>query len=414
MIKKITLLAALCLSTMACTDKEKTQTPTPLKNPTTAAQKGTVRFIKNNTINLRLRKTPDLEGAIIAVLDKDVILDYANDSTNFTTTILHNNTRHNSHWYKVKLMNEEEGWVYGALVSFLSNVENQKILTRRKKMLKKNSTNSDLEKREPIKQKKTSTKKAINQDVITQYRAFIDKHTLADSECVLKAMKYFKQRIAGKQNTATCDAAFVIFYKRFDELLKTYQQKNFTSLTATIKKHLKQQGSVNMSINATTQLMEKNALTFDLEKAKVIVCPDFDKLNRLFYKECSAPMQKYLDLSEQTQRNLRKEDPALIGQNIIETHAFILNQPDFIWSFKAKKALHQALAQFLQKPAFDANNRIKEDYLATYKKMAQDYASTPLGTALDTYIQLLEENKFEINSKSENQRSLIYKTMILN
>lgn len=82
------------------------------------------QFVEVSIPNLRLRSTPDLEGAVLERLALESVVEYLNDSTNFTTLVEMGGEDRYEHWYKVRSSNGNEGWVYGGCIKFLTEREN--------------------------------------------------------------------------------------------------------------------------------------------------------------------------------------------------------------------------------------------------------------------------------------------------
>ena len=86
----------LLISLSACQEA----TPAPIVEPmdSVVIAPPPSRFMRTKSTRLRVRATPDLEGAVLQILQEGTLVEYLHDSTLFTTSIFYNQQEYNRNW----------------------------------------------------------------------------------------------------------------------------------------------------------------------------------------------------------------------------------------------------------------------------------------------------------------------------
>ncbi len=358
--------------------------------------------------NSRVRSTPDLDGAVLERVREESVLEYMKDSTTFTTQVRMEGKTVEKPWYKVKTELGNEGWVSGVCIVFLSSDENRRILALREDAAVSTDNGKS----------KTTIQEApvIDKDVIDRFKTMINQLEAADPSALPKAISLYESAFQQKPSS-TADLAFAEVLTLHKRILQHYQGKVNLSAYQSLSAEIKNYGSPNMEIDATTRLLETNGLTFGLKKnGQVYLRDNADYLLRRFLRLVSPKMQQFLE-----QYAIENESPVLDGSNIVipitELAAYTVFWDKFSSRFP-HFALKEKVAELRKTYAglllngTDNNPAFKEAVLSNnfreaYKVMTTQMGISPLIKSMLEYYQALEAEKFKDDKKAAALRSQI-------
>lgn len=381
------------------TSCEEKSTP-PLTKELPKAQVSIQRlFLKTNINRLRIRQTPDLEGAVLKILSIGQVIEYKHDSTLFNTAIQYKNEAYNSSWYKIKTNDNTEGWVYAAFLSLLPTEENQRYLQKKEAEELKELSNLN---NTGLFQNKGKQKNApVQLALVEQYQKYLDKLPKNDPKSVSIAISKYKSSIIGR-NSNTCDAAYVVFDDFYQKVL-LFVKPQVAGKYQHVYEEVKRYQSSTMFHDDLCKLLRNNGFNFGLQDDKVVLVEDVDFLYRIFYRECSATMRTWMNQYQKEVPNfwLNKNRlciaPKTLVQWVLSWNYFVVQYPQFVWHERAKKQLNLQLNLLLKGSTstviFDNNTKeIRADFLEAYQFIVENYPKSSIGKAFDNYLQVLEEN----------------------
>ena len=381
---------------LSCEEKS-TTTPT-VKLP--KAQLSTQRLFLNTTINrLRVRQTPDLEGAVLKILSTGQIVEYKHDSTLFNTAIDYNNQAYNSSWYKIKTNDNTEGWVYAAFLSLLPTEENQSYL--QKKEAEELKELSNLNNTGLLQKKGRKKETPVQLALVEQYQKYVDKLPKNDPKSISKAISKYKSSIIGR-NSNTCDAAYVVFDDFYQQVL-LFVRPQVAGKYQHLYDEVKRYHSSTMLHDDFCQTLHNNGFNFGLQDGKVILVENVDYLYRIFYRECSMTMRTWMNQYQKEIPNFWLDNerlcipPKTLVRWVLSWNYFVVQYPQFVWHKRAKKQLNLQLNLLLKGNTStlifdDKTKEIRADFLEAYQFIVDNYPKSTLGKAFGNYLQVLEEN----------------------
>jgi hypothetical protein len=339
------------------------------------------RFIQAKTSQLRLRNTPDLQGIVVETITGTGYLEYLEDSTQFKTSIKMGGQEVQASWYKVKTPKGNIGWVFGGVVEFLSEAENQQIngFLARNQNLNRNG-------------KVDKGKQQLNQAALEQYQARLQSLSPQQQGAVAAAAAAFEQ-ILGKTNPLTCDAGFVAYRSFFQKALQANQNHNLQRYHH-LSKEVLTFSKADMQTDDFTQELAANGFDFGTNGTQVFVREDIDFTLKHFYRFLSEEMRQYLDLQQQEQLkpwrsgnriNINLEQ---FADRVASWDEFVVLFPQFVWKNEAQEILRSQFEAFF--------NELLNQQKALPKciQWAQKYyPNSRIKTHLESLQQLLSEGK---------------------
>jgi len=412
-----TLLFLLLINCYACQDA-----PAP-PTPTTTVQTPEVQarlFMKTLTHNLRVRQTPDLEGAVLQILNQGLIVEYLHDSTSFFTTITYKRKDYKRSWYKIRTEEKTEGWVYSAFVEPLPEAENQQMVNQRETAELLEAANSKTPNDSKIIEKER--KQTVKEELVSKYIAYMNGLDKQDPASIGLAMERFKSWFIGN-NTNTCDAGYVAFHQFYEQVLGRLNRKSLSAYQH-LKPEIKRYQKATMMTNDYTRLLSENGFNFGLSNGQVVVAEDVDFILRLFFRECSTPMRGYMNQYQHEVPNFWLDQdvllitPKTLARWVLSWNYIVATYPEFVWQKDAKKRLERQLTILLQgtkqTAAFDSDNYTLEDsYKTAYLHIAENYPDSKIGKAFQEYLDVLEENDWQASSDVTNAQNKIMNTFVL-
>lgn len=367
------------------------------------------KFLKITIKNLRVRSTPDLEGAVLERLPENSILEYMNDSTNFTTELSLNGQNYDLHWYRVKTESGNDGWIYGAGVEFLTDEENKRVFVLKTDELSGGQGSG---------KGKISSQTApqINQALVDQYRTELLRISFSDADAVNKAIRAFEITFGGRPS-ATADLAFADFLEFHLSVLNFYLSNTNLNSYQFLYDEIKNYGSTDMERDPTTRLLHSNGLRFDIDqKSKINLSRDLDFLMRRFLKLITSSSREFLEQMEleseqrigenKISANLLTE----ISANTVFWDKFLMKYP---YSPLKKEVLKKRkyYAQILLKgnsadPAFKSKFLDKK-FMDSYEIICNRMGSSPFINSMQSYLELLKKRKFKETNEVLSKRDEI-------
>jgi len=402
-LRKFTFFILLITVVVACGNEETPAPNTSTQQQTEEEQKER-RFLRTTTPYLRIRATPDIEGAILKILGKEALLEYMHDSTTFKTKITHRRKKYLAPWYKVKTRTEEEGWIFGGLVEFLPYLENKQLAQKIQAEETLAAANSSGANSTP------STKKQqdVNQSALDRYSNSISQLSINKATSVTRAMNLFKAQLVGKVNKTTCDAAFIAFDDFHSRVLGHLQNSINTSKYQYLKKEIIRYGMATMRSDSFIYHLGQNGFNFGIKNGKVILVKDIDYVFRLFYRECSTPMRAYMNQYEEDETTywLDKEKlhitPLKLTRWVLTWNYFVAKNPNFTLIKDAKSRLSKQLTILLKgtqkTPVFDSASALNNDFKEAYLHITTNYPKSNIGQQFQQYINVLERNNWQDNA----------------
>lgn len=391
------LFLASCSDNFISADITNNQTRTAKKE-----QKSRL-FVKVNMNNLRVRATPDLEGAVLQRLKAENIIEYMLDSTNFTTMVEMKGEEHHDHWYKVKTDAGNEGWVYGGCIDFLEKKENDRILAlkvdaeKRAKASGNKEGFSSLE----IVQKKPE----VNDLLLKQYQRFLNAIPVHSPNAIQRAIAYYES-IFPKSIDGTADEAFADLIAFHEQVYQHWKAQGSLKKYQYMAEEIRRYGSPNMQQDAFCRKLNDNALTFGVSaKELVVLKPNVDLLMRQIYRLVSESARSYLE-----QYAVEVEKPVLEDQqivvNITELAAYTIFWDKFLIQYpyapmkegikeRRRKYLGLLLRGTSSTPAFDSKtNKLKAEFKDAYERLSTQFGHSPIIEKMQTYHQRLKNADF--------------------
>lgn len=395
--------------------------PTPDLSPenTTPSPQVKRRFFKTQTTRLRVRQTPDLEGAVLEILPEGSIVEYLYDSTHFTTSITYNKTTYEVSWYKIKTDAPTEGWVYSAFVQGLSDAHNQQIITQREAASLAEAANQEQAKQMALPTEEEQQER-LNEGLLHAYKNALSRLPARDPQAVGQAINRYKSILVNKASKPTHDAAYVAFRKWYNPLLQQLRQQyrgQFQHLAADLKRY--QRAPMQ---SPDLLILGNNGFNFALENHKVILVEDTDWIFRTFYREVSTPMRAYMNQYELEEPNFWHQNnqllitPTRLARWILSWNYFVATYPDFVWHDDALRRLTLQLDLLLEgtdeQPAFGANQTLQPPYQKAYTYIAEKYPNSKIGKAFQRYIEVLERQEQQLNTTVKSARKQLRKTLL--
>lgn len=378
------------------------------------------RFMSTKTTRLRVRETPDLEGAVLQILQEGTLVEYLHDSTQFTTAITYNQQPYNRTWYKILSPEEQEGWVYAAFVDFLGEAENQKIITQKETAALQEAANQQL----PISNEspKEEAQQLVDTRLLNSYKNYLQPLSKSNPNSISMAVARYKSLFIGRANTKTHDAAYQAFKEFHEQVLTQLRRQSLTNYQH-LKTEIERYQRVYMQKDAFTQELAANGFNFGLENGKVVIVEDVDFLYRVFYREMSTPMRAFMNQYQLEEPNFwwQQEQlnisPKELASWVLSWNYFVATYPDFMWHSEAKRRLSQQLNILLQgsprAPAFDKNTEILgEGYQEAYLYITNNYPNSRIGKAFQQYVTVLENNDWGYSSTVGRTQQQLLSTLL--
>jgi hypothetical protein len=379
------------------------------------------RFMRTQTSRLRVRQTPDLEGAVIQILQEGSLVEYLYDSTKFTTPIVYNKRQYNNNWYKIETSDEQEGWVYSAFVQFLDERTNRKIITKKETAALLEAATEQQNQQQP-KAAKEEAKQVINERVVNSYQNYLQQLDKGDANSVSMALARYKTLFVDKANTRTHDAAYALFRTLYDQVLANLQRQSLNSYQP-LKTEIERYERAYMQRDPFTQKLANNGFNFGLRKGQVVIVEDVDFLYRIFYREMSTPMRAFMNQYQLEVPNFWWQEerlmiePTQLARWVLSWNYFVATYPDFVWYEEAQRRLSEQLRILLQgspqAPAFDAQTAVLGDaYQAAYLFITNNYPNSNIGRAFQTYVDVLENNDWAYSSTVDRSQQQLLKSLL--
>ncbi|MCP4442879.1 MAG: SH3 domain-containing protein [Aureispira sp.] len=395
----------------SCKEQTGTVAPITTSDSTSTEIVKDRKFLSVNAQNLRIRRTPDLEGEVAVTLPLNTIVEYLHDSTKFTTPITYNGKDYNSHWYKIRTANNIQGWIYGGLAHFLTETENRRIVTLEKSSDKEGNTSQGLSKKGVSVQK-------IDPAFVNRYKEILAKLEVSNIQSVTTAIKWFPNTF-GSANGATRDAGFKEFQDFHSRVLQKIKQKHTFNKYNHLQNEIKIYGKANMNVDDFTKKLEENGFNFGLDKSSstVYLKKDIDFVARHLYKEVSGAMREYIDqyqLEDETTwlgNDKLLISPEQLAQWLIFWDNFLIKHPKFILKSASFRNLTKQLDLLLigspKSPAFADNEVLHSDFKSAYLWILEKEENSRLGLLLKDYYAVLEQQEFKNSSITKQaQRQL--------
>lgn len=412
-------LVFLCFFFAACQEEQAPSKNTD--NQITASEPLPRLFLQTQTRRLRIRQTPDLEGAVLTILTKDLIVEYLHDSTSFTTEITYNRKDYNTSWYKVQAPDKTTGWVYAAFVQFLPPEENQKIVIQRETAELLEAAN---EKRpaSTIEQKKEQ-KQVVQQQVVDNYAAYLKNLDKNSPSAISMAIQKYNALFPQRTNAKTNDAAYVQFHQFYHRVLQVLQRKDLSAYQH-LAEEIQRYKRATMQQDDFTKNLANNGFNFALNKGRVVLAEDVDFLYRVFYRECSIAMRAYMNQYQLEEPNFWLDNeylliaPKQLARWILAWNYFVATYPDFVWHTDAKQRLEKQLNILLdgtnKTPVFNPKDAtLDPKYQDAYQYIAKRYPESKIGQAFHDYLVVLEDNSWQRSSEVTQQQNKIMRLLVL-
>ncbi len=378
------------------------------------------RFMRTKTTRLRVRETPDLEGAILQILEEGSIVEYLHDSTQFTTSILYNKQQYHNNWYKIQTSEEQEGWVYSAFVEFLGEAANQQTINQKETAALREAANQQ----QPDQQsnQKEEAQQIINERLIESYTNYLQQLPKDAPSSISNAISRYKTLFIERANTRTHDLAYARFRKLYDQVLAQLQGRSLSAYQ-NLKTEIERYQRAYMKRDAFTQQLANNGFNFGLRNGSVVIVEDVDFLYRTFYREMSTPMRAFMNQYQLEVPNFwwQKErlqiTPKELARWVLAWNYFVATYPDFMWQSEAKRRLGQQLNILLQgsprEPAFEEQTDVlKEGYQTAYLYIAKNYPESRIGRSFQEYVTVLERNGWGYTSTVGKTQQQLLKTLL--
>ena len=411
----LALLWGVGLSACRQTTAPKDPEPRPIVAPPTLE-----RFLlRTQTTRLRVRQTPDLEGAVLQILPEGSLVEYLHDSTQFTTPIVYNRVSYDAHWYKVQTEEQNEGWVYAAFVHFLPPRENRRLIAQREAAALQEAANEAQAEQKEV-PSAAERSEQVDERLLNTYRNALAQLPQQPTS-VEPAVARYKSLFIGRANKRTHDAAYVAFRNWYNRLLKTVQDQyrgQFQYLAGEIERYER----ANMQGSPVLQVLGANGFNLAFNGDQVVLAEDVDWIFRTFYREMSTSMRAYMNQYELEEPNFwyqkeqLKHSPTQLARWVLSWNYFVVTYPDFVWHDNARSRLSFQLGLLLEgsagQPAFGADRQLQTDYKAAYTYIAERYPKSKIGQAFQRYLDVLEANDERLSSTVKSARQQLRESIL--
>lgn len=371
-------------------------------------------FLSVNAQNLRIRRTPDLEGEVAVTLPLNSIVEYLHDSTKFTTPITYNGEKYNSHWYKIRTANKIQGWIYGGLAYFLTETENRRIITLEK-------SNDDIGSSKST-SKKTAPQQA-DQAILDKYKEQLNKLSSTNPQSISTATSLYSNTFSNA-NTLTRDLGFQSFQSFHSLVLKQLQQQQNFNKYNQFQKEIEVYGKAHMTLDELTIKLGENGFNFGFDKnaSNVYLKKDLDFVARYFYKEVSGEMREYIDqeqLEDETpwlENNKLLISPQQLAKWVIFWDNFLIKYPNFVLKNKVFQSFNQKQDLLLEgcpkTPAFADNQLLHSNFKTAYIWILEEQGNSRFGVFFKDYYTVLEQQNFKATSTTQKAQSKLKNTLL--
>lgn len=369
------------------------------------------QYIQVTINNLRIRSTPDLEGAVIERLKEKAVLEYLEDSTSFTTDVKMNGRMYQEHWYKVKSEAGNSGWIYGGCIAFLPPTENKRIAALKADIaaqIKANGGKAVLT---------ASGNPAVVQEapkidnyILERFQSYLSQLSPTDVAAMPRAFSYFES-IFYKSDDPTADAAFSELLAFHRKVLNHWKPLINTAKYQHLSVEIQRYGSANMQTDELTKKLDANGLTFGVDsKGQLYLTDNVDFIMRRFYRLVSPSMREYLN-----QYANENEHPAFeAGLMIIpvtELAAYAVFWDKFLTKypfFPLKDYISEKRETYAtillhgttEMPAFNPRtNVLQRDFQEAYKVLTTQMGHSPFIESMKKYQTVLEHNSYTISER---------------
>lgn len=411
MLKKSCYLYVVCVGAMLVGCASDPTNLLPFENTTSAVHISDSvaiqrRFLATTCANMRVRQTPDLQGAVVEILPNlNTFVEYAGDSTTFESHINYGDQKLVGRWYKVRSESGKEGWVFGGLAEFLTLDENKKIIAQQKVNASLNSAGKPTA--------KTLRYMQINQVQVQAYKTFIMRLSPQQYSHVGWAVSEY-ERMFSDATPATCDRAFLDFFHFYQQVKDKVRAQYNASRYAHLVKELQTYGRAHTANDSLLHRLANNGFKLSLVEGRIEFTEDIDYLARHFYRMVSQPMREYMN-----QMQLESETYWIENQKILipinelgEWVAFWTNfsdkYPEFLLNPDARQRARQHQQYLIYGTANTKafhNNILRPDFRATYERLITEYGPTEFGERLAAYYEALKRADFRYgNSIEQAQR----------
>lgn len=401
----------------ACQETPKPDLPKEEPTPAPALER---RFFQTKTTRLRIRQTPDLEGAVLEILPEGSLVEYLHDSTSFTTSITYNRTTYDVSWYKIKTDAPTEGWVYSAFLQGLSEARNQQIITQREAAALAEAANKEQAEQLALPTEEEQQEQ-LNEGLLRAYKSTLNQLSKQDPQAVGQAVNRYKSLLVNRASKRTHDAAYVAFRQWYDQVLQQLRQRykgQFQHLAPELKRYQR----IPMTSQPTLMLLGDNGFNFALNNNQVVLAEDTDWIFRTFYREVSTPMRGYMNQYELEEPNFWYQNnellitPTQLARWILSWNYFVATYPDFVWHNDALRRLTIQLDLLLEgtdkQPAFGDNQTLTQPYQEAYTYIAEGYPNSNIGKAFQRYLDVLADNDQRSNTTVRNAQQQLRKALL--
>ena len=365
-------------------------------------------FIKVTINNLRIRSTPDLEGAVIERLKEKAILEYLDDSTTFTTEVKMNGRLYQEHWYLVKSESGNSGWIYGGCIDFLPDAENKRIMALKADIEAQIKANGG----KPLTGRTAVVEEApkIDDYALGRFKTLLNQLNPADIAAMPRAFAYFES-VFYKTDDPTADEAFGEVLSFHRKVVNHWKTKVNTASYQHLAVEIQRYGSANMQTDELTRKLEANGLTFGVNtKGTLYLKDNVDFIMRRYYRLISTSMREYLEqYAIENEHPVFEQDhivllPTELAAYTVFWDKFLTKHPFFALKSqiqeKRKIYARTLLEGSLDKQVFNPKTKVlQRDFQEAYKVMTTQMGHSPLIKSMKEYQQILEDNSFTRSEK---------------
>jgi len=362
------------------------------------------QFMKVTINNLRVRSTPDLEGAVLERLKEKVLIEYQRDSTTFTTMVKMNGEEHHESWFKVLTEAGNVGWVYGGCIDFLTEAENRRIIALKNDAAEKKKANGGMMTSEDAGTVLQEAPK-VDDFLIKRFRFYLSQIQPQQSNAFALATSYYESIFSANRD-ATADMAFADLMHFHQEIINYYKKVVNIKEYQFFRGEIERYGSPNMQHNTQTILLEQNGLTFGVNAlGKIYLKENVDFMLRRFYRLVSTPFREYLD-----QYAIESEHPPFDGDEIMvsitELGAYVVYWDKFLTRYpyspvnemvaeKRKSYATVLLRGTLANAPFDSRSyALNEEFKHAYDVLSTQMGHSPFIKFIQDYRKLLEAEAY--------------------
>jgi len=364
------------------------------------------KFVEVSIPNLRLRSTPDLEGAVLERLALESVVEYLHDSTNFTTLVEMGGEDRYEHWYKVRSGNGNEGWVYGGCIKFLGERESLRF-------------QSIKESQAPIPLSKKKEIDPMEQAQMNRFGELLKKISIQKKLALEEAIQYYEGMFPNRKAAASdwALAKLVAFQQQVHGYwVDRLPSSKFQAHLAELKRY----GSVDMQQNASLRELDQLYLAFALgPKGELLLVPNIDKFQRRVYRIAPANGRIFLDLYAQDIEEPVLKDGEIIrpitelAARLISWDKFLLRLPDYElkdWIEEQKSLYLRALLQgTANRPAFAGQpKRLEADFQLAYKNLLEQMGEASLILKMQPYVEVLAQENYIYNERVRAAQAKVY------